>query len=170
MEDCKRYGTLPFAGVARAAFVAVQFLNSFVEEEIISLEEKNSFFNSIETISKRIGQDKKCLSKEEFLENYGHLRPGTYDICSQRYDEAHDEYFSDFECEIEEEIFELSKEQKEKIEQLIIENGLKCDYYGLITFIKESIEGREYAKFIFTKHLSKILLYIEEFGSKLEIS
>ena len=170
MEDCKRYGTLPFAGVARAAFVAVQFLNSFVEEEIISLEEKNSFFNSIETISKRIGQDKKCLSKEEFLENYGHLRPGTYDICSQRYDEAYDEYFSDFECEIEEEIFELSKEQKEKIEQLIIENGLKCDYYGLITFIKESIEGREYAKFIFTKHLSKILLYIEEFGSKLEIA
>lgn len=26
LEDCKRYGTLPFAGVARVAFIAVQIL------------------------------------------------------------------------------------------------------------------------------------------------
>ena len=31
MEDCKRYGTLPFAGLARAGFIAVQLLQSFVE-------------------------------------------------------------------------------------------------------------------------------------------
>ena len=30
IEDCKRYGTLPFAGLARAGFIAVQFLRSFV--------------------------------------------------------------------------------------------------------------------------------------------
>jgi glutamine kinase len=31
IEDCKRYGTLPFAGLARAGFIAVQMLQSFVE-------------------------------------------------------------------------------------------------------------------------------------------
>ena len=31
VEDCKRYGTLPFAGLARAGFVAKQLLDSFVE-------------------------------------------------------------------------------------------------------------------------------------------
>ena len=30
LEDCKRYGTLPFAGLARAAFIAVQILKSYV--------------------------------------------------------------------------------------------------------------------------------------------
>ena len=31
IESCKRYGTLPFAGIARAGFVAMQMLNSLVE-------------------------------------------------------------------------------------------------------------------------------------------
>ena len=39
-----------------------------------------------------------------------------------------------------------------------------------MTFIKESIEGREYVKFVFTKHLSQILKYIEEFGEKLNFN
>ena len=33
------------------------------------------------------------LSKADFLARYGHLRPGTYDILSPRYDEAPDLYF-----------------------------------------------------------------------------
>lgn len=167
IEDCKRYGTLPFAGIARAAFVAIQFLNSFVEEEILTNQEKNRFLNGIETILKKLSVDKKCLSKVDFLNKYGHLRPGTYDICSKRYDEGYDEYFSDIECNISTDNFEFSKKQIEKIEKLIIQHGLKSDFNSLIKFIKESIEGREYSKFIFTKHLSKILSYIEEFGNTL---
>ena len=31
IEDCKRYGTLPFAGLARAGFIAVQMLRSLIE-------------------------------------------------------------------------------------------------------------------------------------------
>jgi len=170
LEDCKRYGTLPFAGVARAAFVAVQFLNSFVEEGVITDEEKNMFLNSIKTISKKLNIDRKDLTKSEFLDKYGHLRPGTYDICSRRYDEAYDEYFSNAISEMNKDNFNFKNNQIEQIEQLIIENGLKCDFNGLITFIQESIEGREYVKFVFTKHLSKVLLYIEEFGEKLGFS
>jgi hypothetical protein len=30
--------------------------------------------------------DAKILSKNDFLKKYGHLRPGTYDIESTRYD------------------------------------------------------------------------------------
>ena len=167
IEDCKRYGTLPFAGVARAAFIAVQFLNSFVDEGIFSVEEKSKFLNSIETVSKKLNYDKKSLSEEEFLSKYGHLRPGTYDICSFRYDEAYAEYFSDFECSIETENFELTSIQIQKIEKMIVQNGLKTTFQELIQFMKEAIEGREYAKFIFTKHLSQILSYIEIFGNKL---
>ena len=31
IKDVKRYGTLPFAGIARASFMSVQILKSFVE-------------------------------------------------------------------------------------------------------------------------------------------
>lgn len=170
IEDCKRYGTLPFAGVARAAFIAVQFLNSFVEENIISDIEKESFLNSLNTVSKQLSLDKECLDKNEFIKIYGHLRPGTYDICSKSYDEAYEDYFGQFNCTIKNEKYEFSKKQKELISNLIIENGLKTNVDELITFIIEAIEGREYAKFVFTKHLSEILNLLVEIGEKIDIS
>ena len=40
LEDCKRYGTLPFAGLARAAFIAVQMLRSMVTKGILQEEDK----------------------------------------------------------------------------------------------------------------------------------
>jgi hypothetical protein len=39
IEDCKRYGTLPFAGLARAGFIAVQMLQSLVEVGVLNTEE-----------------------------------------------------------------------------------------------------------------------------------
>ena len=39
IQDCKRYGTLPFAGLARAGFIAVQFLQSLVNKDILSTED-----------------------------------------------------------------------------------------------------------------------------------
>ena len=92
IKDVKRYGTLPFAGVARAGFVAIQILRSFVDENIISKDNYDKFLNSLNTVSKQLSKDVKNLTKE-FLEIYGHLRPGTYDILSSRYDEAYNVYF-----------------------------------------------------------------------------
>ncbi len=45
---------LPFAGVARAAFVAMQLLNSLVEIDFITKEEKDDFLNSLNTVSKNL--------------------------------------------------------------------------------------------------------------------
>jgi glutamine kinase len=52
----------------------------------------------------------------------------------------------------------------------LIENGIKSNSRDLITFIRESIEGREYSKFVFTKSLSKIIKKIEEFGLNNDVS
>ena len=167
IKDVKRYGTLPFAGIARAAFIAIQMLKSFVDEDIISKEEYDSFLSSLNTVSKNLSKDIGSLEKEDFLSIYGHLRPGTYDILSPRYDEEYELYFSSYNSEnITEEVipFEFSQTQRIKIEELINKNGLNTSFDDLITMIKESIEGREYSKFVFTKSLSKILKYIEEFG------
>ena len=43
IEDAKRYGTLPFAGLARAGFMAIQMLKSLVSIGIFSNEDYDSF-------------------------------------------------------------------------------------------------------------------------------
>lgn len=177
IEECKAYGTLPFAGVARAGFIAVQFLRSFVEIGIIDKDEYDAYMNSLDTINKRMNMDLKKyyqgeLSKEVFIEKYGHIRPGTYDIMSKRYDEAFDEYFGDshfLEIEDTKEMFLFTDEKLTQIQLELDQNGLLISAKELMNFIKESIEGREYLKYIFTKSVSKILQYIEELGKRVHI-
>lgn len=171
IEDCKRYGTLPFAGVARAAFIAVQFLKSFVELNIITQDEYDRYMNSLSTVSKDLNADLAKLSQEDFLKIWGHLRPGTYDITSLRYDEAFESYFGKTKKKvIPDEEFEFSSTQLKLIDEKLKKHGLKLDSKKLLTFIKEAIEGREYSKFLFTKHLSYILMLIEQLSARFDIS
>jgi adenylylsulfate kinase-like enzyme len=167
IEDCKRYGTLPFAGLARAGFIAVQMLQSLVAAGVFQTEEAAAFMASVDTVGSRIGQDLAHLPKADFLARYGHLRPGTYDILSPRYDEAPDLYFdwsSPRPTVPMPPRFTLSIEQLRRIEQLLREHELDIDALGLIEFIKAGIEGREYAKFVFTRSLSDALSLIRQLG------
>lgn len=174
LEDCKRYGTLPFAGLARGAFVAVQLLDSMVKTGVISENDYQDFMNDIETVNTNMNCDLRTMTREEFLEKYGHLRPGTYDITSPRYDEADELYFNwtDIsERRSKEETagearscFSLSIGQMHKLKELLEENGLSTDILGLMDFIKTVIEGREYGKFIFTRSLSRAIQMIGKLG------
>jgi glutamine kinase len=167
IEDCKRYGTLPFAGLARAGFIAMQILQSLVEVGVLSPEEAATFLASVDTVGSRIGRDFALLPKEEFLARYGHLRPGTYDILSPRYDEAPDLYFDWSNPRPTVSAlprFALSIEQLRSIERLLKEHELDIDVLSLIEFIKGGIEGREYAKFVFTRSLSDALSLIRQLG------
>ena len=172
LEDCKRYGTLPFAGLARAAFIAVQLLKSMVACGILNDRDYEQFMNSVDTVSSRMNYDYKELSKKAFLKKYGHLRPGTYDISSLRYDEAPDIYFDwnygfhsdDLSNDISKETFKMSMTQLFELRKRLNENGLTNDVLELMDFIKAVIEGREYGKFVFTRNLSKAIQMIGEIG------
>ena len=83
LEDTKRYGTLPFAGLARAGFIAVQMLRSLVSIGVFSQSDYDAFLSGISTVSGRLAHDRSSMVKDDFLLKYGHLRPGTYDILSQ---------------------------------------------------------------------------------------
>lgn len=171
MEDCKRYGTLPFAGIARSAFIATQLLRSLIDVGIVSDEEYQSFVNSLNTVTKKLALDLKRMkegriSKKNFLLEYGHLRPGTYDILSLRYDEGFKNYFSSITASHGKKLFQFSGRQMAAIERLSKKNGLHLSAKELISFIKSSIENREYAKFVFTKSLSRVLSLVEQLGGK----
>jgi len=169
LEDCKRYGTLPFAGLARAGFIAVQLLRSFVAVGVLDEDEYTTFMSSVESVGSQIGQDFARLSRAEFLARYGHLRPGTYDILSARYDEAPDLYFNwsaNRAAGAGRPRFALSIEQLRQIESLLKQHQLDIDPLSLMEFIKAGIEGREHAKFVFTRSLSDALSLVGELGAE----
>ncbi|MDD9946415.1 MAG: PEP-utilizing enzyme [Myxococcales bacterium] len=177
IEDCKRYGTLPFAGIARSAFVAVQLLHSFVEMGHMTQQQYDAFLRSLNTVSQRLARDADQLalgnmSREEFLDTYGHLRPGTYDILSPSYDEDFERYFSSTRSvkQRTDETFAFSETQVARMGDALVENGIESDFDGLIAFIKESIEAREQSKFIFTRSLSQILKLVGELGAKHQVT
>lgn len=175
LEDCKRYGTLPFAGLARAGFIAVQLLQSLIDEGYLSPEEGHDFFSSIHTVTSKLKLDLAILSVSEFLIKYGHLRPGTYDIYSPRYDQKFETYFST-ETKNGKDVnhaqliaFNLPSEKIDKINKLLKKNDIDHDAESLFNFFRSAIEGREYAKFIFTKSLSFAIELVRELACENQV-
>jgi hypothetical protein len=171
MEDAKRYGTLPFAGLARAAFISIQLLKSLVSIGILNQREYENFLGSTSSVFRVMIEDQIRLSTKDFLSKYGHLRPGTYDILSPRYDEKPEIYFTDrIQTEHQKHKFVVSDSQRGKIKGLISRYGLEIGVDELFDFIKKSIELREMAKFEFTKNVSALLKLLSEFGLRNELS
>jgi len=172
IEDCKRYGTLPFAGLARAGFIAVEFLKSFVTEGIFSNNEYDEFLASLNTVSSSISLDFQTIDKEGFLKKYGHLRPGTYDILSRSYEEDFNAYFNWEERKKQKKSkveFKISLHKMNLINEKIKKHKLSVDALSLINFIKEAIEAREFSKFIFTRSVNKVLTLFKAEAKKLGI-
>ena len=83
IEDCKKFGTLPFAGLARCGFIAIDIINSLERERIITSKEKHKFLSLIKNVSTIMQEDQTKLSRSKFLKKYGHLRPDTYEITAK---------------------------------------------------------------------------------------
>ena len=169
LEDAKRYGTLPFAGLARAGFVAVQMLKSLVAVGVFSQADYDAFVGGVSTVSGQLTRDRATLDKTTFLARYGHLRPGTYDILSPRYDEAPELYFDWNQRPSLPELsnpFALTLPQMREIVKLLDIHGLQPDPVALLEFMQAAIELRESSKFHFTRNLSDALALITQVGNK----
>ena len=168
LEDTKRYGTLPFAGLARAGFISIQMLKSLVSIGVFSQSDYDAFLAGISTVSGKLAYDRSSLNKEDFLLRYGHLRPGTYDILSPRYDKSPELYF-DWEKQVAQSgespsSFSVTLPQMREVTKLLESHKLDPTPVGLFDFMESGIELREYAKFEFSRNLSDILELIADFG------
>ena len=172
-EDCKRYGTLPFAGLARVGFIAVQLLQSLVHEGVFSQVDYDLFMGTLDTVSSKLSKDLSQLEPQDFIDKYGHLRPGTYNILSPCYRENPRKYFDwnlSSKSGLSSEPVVLGLDALNQLRVLLNEHKLEHDPLSLFNFIKEAIEAREYAKFVFTKSLSEILTQIQKLGKKYNIA
>ena len=172
LEDCKKYGTLPFSNLARCGFIGSILLKSLLDIGCISVTEYDEFFKSIHTVAKEFTNDiymlsNKKLSKKVFLDRYGHLRPGTYDITSKSYKDGFYDYIdtnSNPNKPMASDKYNFSKTTKKNIGNEILRCKLNFDTDTLINFIINSTEAREKSKFEFTKSLCAVLELIENIG------
>jgi phosphohistidine swiveling domain-containing protein len=170
VKDCKNFGTLPFAGLARCAFIATSILNSLVEKKVINNEDREEFLSSIKTITTKIIENKKKLNKNKFIKIYGHLRPNMYEINNKNYKDGYADYFKKNNSKfLENKKFYFTNKQKKEITNLIKNNNININNETLIKFIKDSIRGREYAKFIFSKSLDLIFVNIKKLFKRVGI-
>ena len=175
LDAISNFGTPQFSRQARFAFIAKSICKSLIKEGYITADEFNQFMASIHTIAVEYNQDyhnvlKGKIEVQEFKSKYGHLRAGTYNIRSERYDQ------------MESLITESEKKVKIKennhvvrnIDEIIcnaINKALKDskikELHGkdVVYFIKQATEQREYFKFIFTKSLSYAIELIKQIGN-----
>ncbi len=178
LEDCKKYGTLPFANLARMSFIGSILIKSLQTNNVIEPKVVSNFLNSIHSVATDFSNDcnlllTKHISKEDFLKKYGHLRPGTYEITSQTYNEGYKDYInlnSKKTDQIFDNTYSFSEHDLNKITKKIIHNGFNFSTFTLLKFTKKAMEAREKSKFEFTKNLSAVLDLIIDMGAKYGIS
>ena len=179
IQDCITLGTIPFAMLARHGFIASSILDSLKRLEIIDDSDVSAFHASTETVASKLVQDMgkladSAVEMKKFINKYGHLRPGTYDILSPRYSQLSLEELSlstDRSSLKKQNPFYLNSNQEKKIDQLLEKEG--CTDFsavGLIDYLRQAIEGREYGKFVFTRSVSAILESIANWGKALGVS
>ena len=177
IHDCKKYGTLPFAGIARCAFISKSILDSLKSLKLLSASDLENFYLNIKTISKEIISDylksKNNRNFNLFFKKYGHLRPSTYSILTKNYQENHKKYFSD---NIKNKRFNkkkkffLKKNQLKEINNLFKKHNFEINSNYFFRFAKLSVENREYAKLIFSKSIDEIFKNIKILASEIDIN
>lgn len=181
LEEAHRHGTLVFAHLARSAFVAMTLLRSAKSEGVLSEEAYNAFMESIETVSHRFAGDAADVaagskSWASFVADYGHLRPGTYDITSKSYAEDPEHYLAPTVEQAR--LHPASSEaatpsawvaERDGFVAALVAHGIDTTGPQLEAFLRQAIEGREYAKFVFTRHLSAALDALVAYGAEYKV-
>lgn len=181
IEDCRRFGIQPFVRAARFAFIGSAMLKSLRQGGIIGQEEIDEFMCSIRTVASEMDEDLEGLRSGQikavtFIEKYGHLRPGTYDITKLPYSKNPSYIRSDNATSahgrgslIKAE-HSMNEESIHLISDICRSHGVTADGHSLLGFIRRAIELREYFKFVYTRNISLALEIIAEAGGSLGFS
>ena len=171
--DCRNFGTITFSTMARLSFIGSIMLKSLQKQGYVKNSFVEHFMNSITSPLSEIQDDMngvidKKISKKQFLNKYGHLRPGTYNITGSRYYDKKD-FFSDVEF-LKINRKNVSHRKSINLDEIFLRSNLHLNTSDFLNFVKTSLVQREQLKFEFTKNLSSALELIAEIGEKLGFS
>lgn len=174
IEECRQLGTYAFAILARHAFIAEALLRSALRRGALSEERLSQFKRGLHTITGRFADDyaRACsgkMARSAFLSAYGHLRPGTYDITSLRYDERGESLFDSEPAAGRPGSAPFTAAEKERRDIALLTREAGFPELGadqLFGYARAAICGREHGKFVFTRNLSDALQAVAEWGRR----
>lgn len=172
LDAIKQYGTPQFSRQARYAFVAKSLGSTLKSQGYWTASDYDAFMATVETVATQFERDfnlyiKGNYSKEQFNEKYGHLRAGTYDIRTPRYDQMDFGGKGTATNNVAAETIvntAIPSSCKEGMVKAINAVGFNFDVQHLIEYMKTSLEQREFFKFIFTKSLSQVIEMVAQIG------
>lgn len=149
LAACQR-GTLAFAALARIAFAAEAQLRSAIALNALSPERATALRAAGRSSPVRSGSGADAAS---FIARHGHLRPGTFDITQRTW--AASAYRPPLARSAPAPpAFELRGAERRDLQTLLHEAGLTLDADAWVRFVQQSASGREWGKFVFSRHLS----------------
>jgi hypothetical protein len=158
--------------------VATSILRGLGEVGAVKAARIDEFLATTETVFGRLQTDADRVHRGEldwtdFVSEYGHLRPGTYDITSLRYRAAAEEYLRPLvnaaPSVTHESRFEWTEAETRAIDDALAAVGLAIDVPSLERFIRGAITGREAGKFVFSRPLSDALESLAAFGASVGV-
>ena len=178
IDDCRRFGTLSFSHAARAGFVATTILRSFVATGVMTEARVQAFLKSFSTVAGEFEADRWRVANGELpagdlIREYGHLRPGTYEITAPAYHEDPERYLLGVPATshaADSTAFELSPEEADTFIAFLAELGSSLGPEELLGYMAAAIQAREAVKFDFTRNLSAALDYCAELGAAVGLS
>ena len=174
LDAISEFGVTPFARQARMAFMARAFCLTLVEAGYFEEEEMDRFMSSVSTVSSQFEADFNAycngkMPRAAFDQKYGHLRTGTYDIRTDRYDKLSFRPTSG-----KRQSSSMPREKcrldSERLAKALAEAGFDYTPEAFMNFVTCAIEQREYFKFEFTRSLSLVLELIQNLGEQLQIT
>lgn len=173
LDLATRLGALPFAHLARAAFVAVSMLDGACADGIIDSDAVAGFHTTVRTVSGDLTFEAAAvtegrLSWTDFVEHWGHLRPGTYDLTSPRYDVDPGRFLRPLLIADRQDHLPSRKERnawqlaRKDFGAALGSLGVGLDTDDWEDTLRRAIEGREWAKLAFSRNLSDALEAIAE--------
>lgn len=163
------YGTLPFAGLARLDFIAHGLLHSLQRLDVLSRASIDALYASVVTAGAQLAQDLHSRPLPELLARYGHLRPGTYDIRSPRYDEKPEHYFpagGHGEAPPPTPEFALPAPEAQRLQRLLRAHAIDLPAHDFLQRLATAMHSRDRAKFLFTRPLSDALQLLAVLGER----
>ena len=180
-NDCRYFGTLPFAHLARSGFVAVTLLKDAAAAGVISYQAVEDFLLSLKTVSQELQEAARKVAQglldwDLFIKEFGHLRPGSYDITALRYIDDPEYYLRPL---IEAQLIIAEKspncasaweKEKSAFFASLKSLGLPSDPNLAEKFLRNAIQGREFAKFVFSRSLSELLECVARIGKTFDLN
>ncbi len=175
IEDARRLSLPLFAHMARHAFMAVSLLKSLSTAGVLEQDQVEAVLASMRTVpsamqahAREVAEDR--LSWNDFVAEYGHLRPGSYDIRSACYADAPEEFLRPVVDQARADGALPPPTQlwigrvRQAVDKALKSIGLeiRCDEF--VRFLHHAIEGREFCKFEFMRGINAALEAIAAFG------